>query len=107
MDKFSKYFDRKFGRFMDNLYRKRLLDVPKLKDCDIESFFIHITELKARVEELEREISLHTFYPHKPLHPHNEELLRRCRISKSDAYNLVNEYVRMKEELKNSRILIS
>ena len=97
---FSKFYERNFARFMDTLYKKGSLEKPKIKREDIESFFIHVTELKARVDELETEISIHAFNHSgtcRHIHPHNRELLHRCRISESEAYGVYGEFMNERE----------
>lgn len=97
---FSKFYERSFARFMDGLHRKGFLEKPKIKREDIESFFVHVTELKSRVEELEKEISIHAFNHSgvcKHIHPHNKELLHRCRISESEAYGIYGDFMRERE----------
>ena len=95
---YSKYFQRSFSKFMDNLGSKRTIDKPSVKDSDIESFFIHVTELKARVLELEKAISVHCFEEKGQVHPHNKRLLNSCRINEREAYELWGEVLRFRDE---------
>jgi hypothetical protein len=92
IDRFSKYYKRTFALFMEKLYSNQILDKPTLKDQDIESFFIHVTELKARVEELEKAIVVHSFYKNEPLDIEDDSLLKNARISRQQAYDIFKEH---------------
>lgn len=100
--RFSRYFQRSFAQFMCNLHNRKLVEKPTIKATDIESFFIHITELKARVDDLEEAISIHALQGGNTVHPHNKDLLDRCRITVSEAQGNFKQYLRDKEECYNS-----
>jgi len=98
---------RNITRFWDKLYKGEPTDRPTVKDRDIESFFVHVAELKIRVEELEREIVIHALEKRfGSIHPHNEDLLRKCRIGMNEAMGVYREFEEARSKAQRSYIKI-
>lgn len=104
--KYSRYFQRTFAQFMDVIHhaKDRKVAKPQLKDSDIESFFIHVAELKARVEELETEIAKAYF---RTSGTHDQECLDRlakdCRLPQTELHERYDKYMRTLEHDRRYR----